>query len=170
MRRVLIFLIGCIALQSGGSPALAAKSDDEVIPKGTFGRGFPFEGPGIGEESSSADESESENEETASQDGEAAAPEEDTSGKAAAAARRVTSTAYCHTGAMASGKSTYDGAVAMNDSPLGSRYEVLNGPRAGETFVVEDRIASGSAFDIAYPGDCQAARQYGRRTIGIRRV
>ncbi len=90
--------------------------------------------------------------------------------RAAAPARRVTSTAYCHTGAMASGRPTYAGAAAMNGAPLGSRYQVLTGPRAGETFVVEDRIGGGSEFDIAYPGDCPGARMYGRRVISIRRI
>jgi hypothetical protein len=85
-------------------------------------------------------------------------------------ARRVSSTAYCLTGTMASGRRVYSGAAAMNGTPLGSRYEVLDGPRAGETFVVEDRIGHGSAFDIAYPGDCRGAYGYGRRTISIRPV
>lgn len=84
--------------------------------------------------------------------------------------RQVSSTAYCLTGRMASGKSTYSGAAAMNGVPLGSRYRVLSGPRAGSTFVVEDRIGHGSGFDIAYPGNCRAARQYGRRTISIRQA
>ena len=85
-----------------------------------------------------------------------------------AGARRVSSTAYCLTGTMASGRRVYPGAAAMNGTPLGSRYEVLDGPRAGETFVVEDRIGHGSAFDIAYPGDCRGAYSYGRRTISIK--
>jgi hypothetical protein len=85
-------------------------------------------------------------------------------------ARTVSSTAYCLTGTMASGRRVYWGAAAMNGTPLGSRYQVLNGPRAGETLTVEDRIGHGSAFDIAYPGDCGGARSYGRRTIAIRRV
>lgn len=82
----------------------------------------------------------------------------------------MSSTAYCLTGTMASGRRVYSGAAAMNGVPLGTRYQVLSGPRAGETFVVEDRIGRGSAFDIAYPGNCGAARQYGRRTISIRQV
>jgi hypothetical protein len=85
-------------------------------------------------------------------------------------AQRVTSTAYCLTGTMASGRRVYPGAAAMNGTPLGSRYQVLDGPRAGETFVIEDRIGYGSSFDIAYPGDCRGAYSYGRRTISIRPV
>ncbi|HEX2052772.1 MAG TPA: hypothetical protein VHJ78_03465 [Actinomycetota bacterium] len=84
--------------------------------------------------------------------------------------QRVSSTAYCLTGRMASGRYVYYGAAAMNGVPLGSRYHVLDGPRAGSTLVVEDRIGSGSSFDIAYPGNCSAARQYGRRTISVQRV
>lgn len=87
-----------------------------------------------------------------------------------AGARRVSSTAYCLTGTMASGRRVYWGAAAMNGTPLGSRYQVLDGPRAGETLTVEDRIGHGSAFDIAYPGDCRGATNYGRRTISIRPV
>lgn len=71
---------------------------------------------------------------------------------------------------MASGRSTYWGAAAMNGVPLGVRYRVLDGPRAGATLVVEDRIGHGSGFDIAYPGNCGAAMQYGRRTISIQRA
>lgn len=84
--------------------------------------------------------------------------------------RRVSSTAYCLTGTMASGQRVYNGAVAMNGTPIGSRYQVLDGPRAGETFTVADRIGYGSSFDIAYPGDCKGASSYGRRTISIRPV
>ncbi len=87
-----------------------------------------------------------------------------------AGARQVTSTAYCLTGTMASGRRVYQGAAAMNGTPLGSRYQVLDGPRAGETFVIEDRIGYGSSFDIAYPGDCRGAYNYGRRRISIRPV
>lgn len=83
---------------------------------------------------------------------------------------RVSSTAYCLTGRMASGKFVYAGAAAMNGVRLGSRYRVLDGPRAGATFTIEDRIGHSSGFDIAYPGNCAAARQYGRRTISIQQV
>ncbi|MBW3591580.1 MAG: hypothetical protein KY393_07025 [Actinobacteria bacterium] len=84
--------------------------------------------------------------------------------------RTVHSTAYCLTGTMASGKRVYEGAAAMNGVPLGSRYRVLSGPAAGRSFTIEDRIGSGSQFDIAYPGNCGAARQYGRRTISVERM
>ena len=81
--------------------------------------------------------------------------------------RTVTSTAYCLTGHMANGQPTYAGAVAMNDVPLGSQWEVEG---TGHVYTVADRIGHGSQFDIAMPGDCAAARAYGRRTITIRRV
>ena len=84
--------------------------------------------------------------------------------------QQVVSTAYCLTGRMASGRLTYWGAAAMNGVPLGARYHVLDGPRAGSTLVVEDRVGRGSTFDIAYPGSCGGAMQYGRRTISIQRV
>ncbi|CAN5849512.1 hypothetical protein BH23ACT12_BH23ACT12_23210 [soil metagenome] len=82
----------------------------------------------------------------------------------------MSSTAYCLTGRMASGRFVYPGAAAMNGVPLGSRYRVLDGPRAGSTFVIEDRIGHSSGFDIAYPGNCGAARAYGRRTISIQQA
>lgn len=81
--------------------------------------------------------------------------------------RRVSSTAYCLTGTMASGKRVYSGAVAMNGVPFGSRWYAVE---LGRTFTVEDRIGHSSQFDIAMPGDCAGARQYGRRTLTIRRV
>lgn len=90
--------------------------------------------------------------------------------RSSAPVRQVSSTAYCLTGRMASGRNTYWGAAAMNGVPLGSRYRVLSGPRAGSTLVIEDRIGHGSGFDIAYPGNCGAARSYGRRTISIQQV
>lgn len=81
--------------------------------------------------------------------------------------RQVLSTAYCLTGRMASGKPVYDGAAAMNGVPLGSKFKVLDGPRSGEIFTIEDRLPKRSGFDIAYPGKCGQALQYGRRSIRI---
>lgn len=86
------------------------------------------------------------------------------------ASQTVSSTAYCLTGTMASGKRVYPGAVAMNGPAFGTRFEVLSGPAAGRTLVVEDRIGHGSSFDIAMPGNCPGARDYGRRRIQIRRL
>lgn len=84
--------------------------------------------------------------------------------------RSVSSTAYCLTGTMANGRRVYSGAVAMNGVPFGSRWEVLSGPWAGRVLTVADRIGHGSQFDVAMPGNCRAAINYGRRTIKIRRV
>lgn len=81
----------------------------------------------------------------------------------------VTSTAYCLTGTMANGQRAHRGAVAMNGPAFGTKYYVHSGPLAGQTLTVKDRIGHGSDFDIALPGDCGAARQYGRRTIRISR-
>lgn len=82
----------------------------------------------------------------------------------------VESTAYCLTGTMASGKAVYEGAAAMNGVPLGAQYQVVDGPQAGTIYTIEDRISHSSDFDIAFPGDCEAAIQYGRRTINIEPV
>lgn len=76
----------------------------------------------------------------------------------------MVSTAYCLTGTMASGKRVYWGAVAMNNVPLFSRWRIVG---TEQVLTVEDRIGHGSQFDIAMPGDCTAAKQYGRRTIQI---
>lgn len=81
--------------------------------------------------------------------------------------RNVTSTAYCLTGTMANGQPTHHGAAAMNGVPLGSQWEVVG---TDHVYTVADRIGHGSQFDIAMPGDCAAARAYGRRTITVRRV
>lgn len=68
---------------------------------------------------------------------------------------------------MANGQKAHYGAVAMNGVPFGTRVAILSGPRAGTTVVVKDRIGHSSGFDLAYPGNCSAARQYGRRNILI---
>lgn len=81
--------------------------------------------------------------------------------------RRVSSTAYCLTGTMANGQRAARGYVAMNGVPMGSRWQVVE---TGATYTVGDRIGHSSQFDIAMPGDCAAARAYGRRTIHVRRV
>ena len=83
---------------------------------------------------------------------------------------RVESTAYCLRGRMSNGQYTYDGAAAMNGVPLGTKFRVLSGPLRGRTLAVKDRIGSGSQFDVAMPGRCRAATNYGRRVINIRRV
>jgi hypothetical protein len=136
-------------------PAPIKVSLDSVGTAGQDGDGSPRESSGDVEEPEEAEEEPRAERSTAAE---------------RAGARRVSSTAYCLTGTMASGRRVYRGAAAMNGTPLGSRYKVLDGPRAGETFVVEDRIGHGSAFDIAYPGDCGGAYGYGRRTISIRPV
>jgi hypothetical protein len=87
--------------------------------------------------------------------------------QATTAPRRVSSTAYCLTGTMANGQRAHYGAVAMNGVPFGTRVAILSGPRAGTTVVVKDRIGHSSGFDLAYPGNCSAAIQYGRRNILI---
>lgn len=83
-----------------------------------------------------------------------------------AGAVRVSSTAYCLTGTMANGRRTHRGAVAGNRWPLGTRLRVSPSP-VGEVVVVEDRIGHGSELDFALPGDCAAARAWGRRTVTV---
>lgn len=85
-------------------------------------------------------------------------------------ARRVNSTAYCLTGTMANGRRVFHGAVAMNGVAFGTRWRILDGPLAGRVLTVADRIGHSSQFDVAMPGDCQAARRYGRRTVTIERL
>lgn len=70
---------------------------------------------------------------------------------------------------MANGEYVHDGAVAMNGVPFGTRYRVLDGPMAGRVFTVKDRIGHSSEFDI-WMESCNAALNYGRRTIHIEKV
>lgn len=78
----------------------------------------------------------------------------------------VESTAYCLTGTMANGQRAHRGAVAANRWPLGTRLRVTPSP-VGELVTVEDRIGHGSELDFAMPGDCAAARQWGRRAVTV---
>jgi 3D (Asp-Asp-Asp) domain-containing protein len=80
--------------------------------------------------------------------------------------RQVTSTGYCLTGITASGDRVGPGMAAMNGVPLGTRWQISGGPRNGQTLTVTDRIGHGTEFDIWFP-TCDAARQYGRRTITV---
>lgn len=83
------------------------------------------------------------------------------------ATRSVQSTAYCLTGSTANGGRPYSGSVAMNDVPMGSRWRVVE---TGQTYTVNDRIGHGSSFDIAMPGRCTDALNYGRRSLTVERV
>jgi hypothetical protein len=76
--------------------------------------------------------------------------------------RIVSSTAYCLPGP------TW-GTVAMNKVPKGTRWEILDGTRAGDVVTVMDRIGHGSDFDLWYPS-CRDARVYGRQQIRIIRL
>lgn len=83
--------------------------------------------------------------------------------------RVVSSTAYCLTSDNAAQRRPRDGDVAMNGVALGSRWHVVDGPFAGRTLVVADRIGHGSQFDI-WMASCDAARDYGRRRITVEPV
>lgn len=87
---------------------------------------------------------------------------------------RVSSTAYCLTGRMSSGRRTYVGAVAGVRRghggpyfPLGTRVRVSDSPWGPGVFTVEDRIGHGSQLDFAMPGNCKGARRWGRRPITV---
>lgn len=81
--------------------------------------------------------------------------------------RSVSSTAYCLTGTMASGRRTYRRAVAANAWPLGTVLEVSAGPYGPGRYTVADRIGHGSQLDFAMPGDCAGARAWGRRSVSV---
>jgi hypothetical protein len=83
---------------------------------------------------------------------------------------RVESTAYCLEGRMGNGQHAHDGAAAMNNVPLGTKFKVMTGPLRGEVLTVKDRIGNGSEFDVAMPDDCSAAYRYGRRMVNIKLV
>lgn len=76
----------------------------------------------------------------------------------------VSATAYCLTGTMANGEQVYEGAVAANAWPFGTR---LYAHELGQTFTVADRIGHGSDVDIAMPGRCDDAIAFGRRTLTV---
>ncbi len=78
----------------------------------------------------------------------------------------VSATGYCGGGTTASGESAHEGGVAMNAAPLGSTWQVLG---SGSTYTVNDRIGSGSDFDI-YFSSCSDADAFGRQTLTIQRV
>ena len=80
----------------------------------------------------------------------------------------VSSTEYCDHGTTADGEQAgkTPGGAAMNGVPFGSRWQV---EETGATYYVNDRIGSGSDFDI-WTSSCSAAMAYGRQTIHIRRV
>jgi len=90
-----------------------------------------------------------------------------TGSEAVGAGITVTSTAYCLTGVTANGEHPYPGSVGMNGVPFGSVWRIVG---TGREYRVNDRIGHGSGFDIAMPGDCAAALNYGRRTITVERV
>ena len=79
----------------------------------------------------------------------------------------LASTAYCVTGLMANGHRTHQGAVAANRWPLGTRLHVSDSPYGPGVFTVEDRYGWGTSLDFAMPGDCQGAREWGRRDVQV---
>jgi hypothetical protein len=83
--------------------------------------------------------------------------------------RSLVSTGYCELGRTASGVFTYWGAVAMAE-PFGSRWLVLSGPLVGQVFTAADHYGHGTQFDVAMPGECGRARDYGLRVIQVKRV
>jgi hypothetical protein len=80
---------------------------------------------------------------------------------------RLESTAYCLTGDMYDGTPAYDGAAAMRGDPppVGLRLRLLTGPLAGKVVEVRDRIGHGSELDLAMPGRCREALDYGRKSV-----
>jgi len=76
----------------------------------------------------------------------------------------ASSTAYCDSGPTASGSGTYEGEVASNRHPIGTRLRITSGPQAGREVSVQDRIGSGSELDF-YMGSCSAAARYGRQQV-----
>jgi 3D (Asp-Asp-Asp) domain-containing protein len=90
---------------------------------------------------------------------------------AAAAALTASSTSYCpgsSGGTMADGHRVHVGAVASNRHPLGTRIRLVGAHFLGRrTFIVEDRIGSGSDLDLWSPS-CSYSRRWGRRRIRYR--
>lgn len=75
----------------------------------------------------------------------------------------LSSTAYTHTGNnMANGEKPYEGAVASNLVPLGTKIFI----EGYGYFVVKDRIGHGSQLDI-FMNTYEKAIQFGRRTLKV---
>lgn len=75
----------------------------------------------------------------------------------------LSSTAYTHTGNnMANGEKPYEGAVASNLVPLGTKIYI----EGYGYFVVKDRIGHGSQLDI-FMDTYEKAIQFGRRTLKV---
>lgn len=75
----------------------------------------------------------------------------------------LSSTAYTHTGNnMANGEKPYEGAVASNLVPLGTKIYI----EGYGYFVVKDRIGHGSQLDI-FMDTYKKAIQFGRRTLKV---
>jgi 3D (Asp-Asp-Asp) domain-containing protein len=75
----------------------------------------------------------------------------------------LSSTAYTHTGNnMANGEKPYEGAVACNLVPLGTKIYI----EGYGYFVVKDRIGHGSQLDI-FMDTYDACIQFGRRTLKV---
>lgn len=85
-----------------------------------------------------------------------------------AAARISTASSVVREDAPASSRPqrAHRGAVAANRWPLGTRLRVAPSP-VGGIVTVEDRIGYGSELDFAMPGDCAAARAWGRRAVTV---
>lgn len=64
----------------------------------------------------------------------------------------------------------YFGAAASNRHPFGTRIRLIGTRFLGRrTFVIEDRIGSGSDLDLWAPS-CSASRRWGRRQVRYRVV
>jgi 3D (Asp-Asp-Asp) domain-containing protein len=85
----------------------------------------------------------------------------------------ASSTSYCPGSSgpvMADGTRTRLGSVASNRHPLGTRLRLIGVRFLGRrTFVVRDRIGSGSDLDFWAPS-CSASRRWGRRRVRYRVV
>jgi hypothetical protein len=83
----------------------------------------------------------------------------------------VESTAYCITDRpMANGRMPFDGAAAKNLVPFGTKYLITSGPLAGKVVQITDRHKPGSTELDIWLSTCEAAKRYGRRTVGVVRL
>lgn len=83
----------------------------------------------------------------------------------------ASSTSYCPASSgqvMADGSHVRLGSAASNRHPLGTRLRLIGVRFLGRrTFVVRDRIGSGSDLDLWSPS-CSASRRWGRRRVRYR--
>lgn len=157
----------------GDGNGVGAAAGSDAVTSDSTGAADPGEGDagGAGADGDSSDEADADTSPptTAEVRRASAPPTTAPAGNGGGATRRVESTGYCLRGITASGVEVGHGQAAMNGVPLGTEWLVHDGPQAGRTFEVTDRIGHSTEFDIWF-ATCDDAIIYGRRTITVEQI